>query len=370
MSGTSRGDEPFDCGLCRGMLRAGAEEVALLAARAPRLEARDGLCRRHLRDLLAEVPAAGRAAAVAALLETAAAAVAEGRELPGCAACTRQEDVGRRPSSGALCLHHLRCGAGRLTWDALRRDAARLAGAMEHRRSLPAALWGRDGLAGIGDGDDACSICAARAEARTRQFEWLSDAVRRFPVQATGAALALCGPHGWRFAAFSPGSARILVDLAAAEWTGRLSTLLAGLEHRPPNRLTGRVAALPGTLAGLADGEGRLHIAVIARAVAAAALRTPAAVLAHLTAAAFGAGACPICAAEERAALDVAASGDAVVCASDLRVVTSANRDRRARQALRRATVTRLGMAAAAVRDRGGAVDEASSPAAVRRTRS
>jgi hypothetical protein len=369
LSRALRGDDAFECSVCRGMLRAGGEEVALLVARAPRLEARDGLCRRHLRDLLADVPASSRAATVAALLETAAAAVADGRELPGCVACSRQEDVARRPPIGALCLHHLRCVAGHLTWDALRSGATRLAGAMEGGRALPSALWGSEGLAGIGDGDDACSICAARAEARTRQFEWLSDAVRRFPAQATGAATALCGPHAWRFAAFSSGSGRILVDLAASEWTARLRSVLAGLEHRPPDHLAGRLAALPAVLTILADDQGRLHLAVIARATVATALRTPAAVVAHLTATLFRAAACPICAAEDRAALDVAASGDAVVCASDLRVVRSAHLDRRVGHALRRATVNRLGREAAAVRDRG-AVEDASGLAAVRPIRS
>jgi hypothetical protein len=355
----------FDCGLCRDMLQAGDESVAVLAARAPNRDPGDGLCRRHLRDLLAEVPDSRRGGIVASRLEAAARALAEGREIPACAVCSRQEDVARRRSGGSLCLHHLRRQAPWLTWDAIRRDASRLAGVMDQRHGsgTPATLWGSEGLVGTGDGDDTCSICAARGAARIRLFEWLADAVHRFPAQAAGAAVAVCAAHGWWFADFSSGFGRMLADLAAERWTSRLRWLLAGLEHRPPDRLAARLAALPATLGSLADGEGRLHIAVIARATAAAVLRTPTAVLAQLTASTLSTGVCPVCAAEDRAALKVAAAGGAFVCASDLRLVRSANPDTGAWQAMRRATASRLEREAAVLTRSGPSATTESSGA-------
>ena len=217
-------------------------------------------------------------------------------------------------SSDALCLRHLRHLAGRLTWDDLRRHASNLTGAIEQAdgRATLLVLWGSDGLGRLGPDDESCSICSARV----RQFEWLADAIHRFPVQARGAAVAICESHAWWFAAFSQGAGRMLADAAAAEWTGRLRWLQAGLEHRPPDRLAGRMRALPATLAGLADDQGRLHIAVILRATAAAAIRSPDAALARLTAVAFGTQACPVCHAEDDMARLVAASGGAAVCSS------------------------------------------------------
>jgi hypothetical protein len=365
MDETWRRRGPFICGVCRDVVQVGVEHVATLAGTGPSPNGRDGLCGRHLRDLLARVPGPGRAGIVASLLEGAAGALAEGREIPNCAACSRQEEVARRPPSGSLCLRHLRSLSGRLTWDALRSHAVRLTSLLERGRgrAMPAALWGSDGLVGMRGDDGACSICAARTEARVRQYEWLADAVHRFPAQAAGAAVATCGPHGWWMDAFSSGSRRMLVELAAEEWARRLRWLLAGLEHRPRDRLAARVAALPATLADLSDDEGRLHIAAIVGATAAAVLRTPAAVLAHLTAVALGTVPCPVCAAEDRAARKAAASSDAVVCAWDVDLVRSATPDRRARHALGRATAGRLRREAALLRGGGVAVD---GPDAVR----
>jgi hypothetical protein len=235
-----------------------------------------------------------------------------GREQFVCVACrSHEEDVAGGPPPGPLCLPHLRRLAGRLAWDGLRRGALRLARALEPGggRGLLEALWGNAELVGVSDGDAACEV---GAEARRQQFEWLTDAVHRFPAQAAGAASAVCGRHAWWFAASSPGSGRVLADLAAEEWTRRLRWLVAGLEHRPPDRLASRVRALPATLARLADDEGRLHIAVILRATTAAVLRSPAAVLAQLTAEALRTEGCPVCAAEHRAASKVAASRDTV----------------------------------------------------------
>jgi hypothetical protein len=354
------------------MHRAGVQQLAMLAARRPSQAWPDCLCRRHLGDLLAEVPDSSLAGIVASVLEAAAAALAGGGEIPGCSVCSRQDDVARRQRSGLLCLHHLRRLARCLTWDALRGNATRLLDALGEQCTgdeLHAPLWGSDRLTGIDDGDDACSICTARAGARIRQFEWLADAVHRFPTQAGGAAAALCGPHAWSLSTFSPGSGLTLADLASQEWSRRLAWLLAGLQRRPPDRLAARLAALPATLASLADDEGRLHIAVILRATAAAALRTPGAVLARLTATALGTEACPVCAAEEHDALTAAAAGGAVVCASDLGLVRSVNRDRAAVHALRFAAIRRLEREAGAVRDGVGAVDCAISLAPVRHPR-
>ena len=215
------------------------------------------------------------------------------------------------PPTGPLCLPHLRRLAGRLGWDGLRRGALRLTRALDQGggRGPLEALWGSEELVGVGDGDAECKVCA---EARRQQFERLTDAVHRFPAQAAGAASAVCGRHGWWFATSSPGSGRVLADLAAEEWIRRLRWLIAGLEHRPPDRLASRVGALPATLARLADDEGRLHIAVIVRATTAAVLRSPGAVRAQLTAEALRTGGCPGCAAEHRAASKVAASRDIV----------------------------------------------------------
>jgi len=257
-------------------------------------------------------------------------------------------------AAGPLCLHHLRRHASRLTWEAVRSAAARLLEVADGRSDdLPVAMWASPELADVLDDDDGCPVCAVRMAARSRLFEWIADAVHRFPAQAAGSAVALCATHGWAFQAWSREPGDVVLSQAAELWTRRLSWLVARLDRRPADRLGVRLAALPNTLSDLMDDEGRLALAEIARATAAAVLRTPTAVLAHLTATALRTEGCPVCVAEDHAGLQAAASCQVAVCASHLRVVHRAQPDRTTRRVVARATADRLRREAASLR--GGA---------------
>ncbi|HSR24028.1 MAG TPA: hypothetical protein VLW53_10790, partial [Candidatus Eisenbacteria bacterium] len=275
------------CTACCEGLAASAEHVALLAASVLRRDPPNGLCGRHIGELLQEIPAPARRDVLAALLGVAAVHVARGRHMRSCPICSAEEAAERQARSGPLCLHHLRRAAVDLAWDALRRDATRLTDALGRRNRgiLAAALWGSDALA---DGDDwcedVCPVCAARAAARAGFFRWLAEALDRYRSQVLGTASALCAAHAWRFGSWSPGAGQVLVGMAVEAWTCRLRWLVSRLDHRPPERLVARVAAIPRVLQSLADDAGRLPLAVACRATAAVLLRTPAAELAYLTA--------------------------------------------------------------------------------------
>ena len=347
-----RARAPVGCVACRDALCAGTERVAALAARPSEARGPFGICGRHLERVLGEVSEAKRGGVVAHMLESAAAAIEWHWDGMTCEICAREEAAADRAAPRALCLHHLRRRAGRLGWEALSRNASSLLQVVERPdgRGLPGAIWGSPDVVDVLDGHHACPVCAARTTARLRHFEWLTDTVQRFPGQAAPGAVALCSAHGWRFAAWSAGSAGIVLEQTAEVWAPRLRWLVTGIDRRPADRLGARMAALPATLSGLMDDAGRLPLAAIVRAAAAAVLRSPNTVLAYLTGTAFATEGCPVCAAEHHASLRAAASGDAAVCPSDLHVVRRANRDRSRRRCVRRATADALRRDAAAIR--------------------
>jgi len=341
----------MSCAGCRDARWAGTEQVAQLAARPSEARGQYGICGRHLEHVLAQVAQEMRGRVVAQMLESAAAAIEGQWRVTTCEVCAREEAAADR-AAGPLCMHHLRRRAGLLGWEALSRNASILLQASERRdgRELPGAIWGSPEVMDVFDEHHACPLCAARTGARLRHYEWLTDTLLRFPGQAAPGAVALCSAHGWGFAEFSPGSARLVLEHAADAWARRLRWLLTGMERRPADRLGARMAALPATLSGLMDDAGRLPLAVIVRATAAAARQSPTAVLARLTATAFATEDCPVCAAEHHASLQAAASGDAAVCPSDLHVVRHVNPDRSSRRAVGRATADSLRREAAAIR--------------------
>lgn len=350
------------CTACCDGLAASAEHVALLAASVLRRDPGNELCGRHVRELLQEIPALVRRDALASLLGAAAVHVARGRRMRSCPICSAQEAAERQARSGPLCLHHLRRVAADLAWDALRRDATRLADALGRwsRHGLAAALWGSDAPVDGDDCQDVCPVCGARAAARAGFFRWLAEALDRYRSQALGTATALCAAHAWRFGSWSPAAGQILVGLSVDAWTCRLRWLVSRLDHRPPERLRARVAALPGVLQSLADDAGRLPLGVACRATAAVLLRTPATELAYLTARALRSEPCPACAAEDRSARETAFSCDVAVCASDVALVLAVNPDGAARRAVQRATVSGLEREARNSRlDRAGSTDRA-----------
>lgn len=357
------------CAACRDGLQAGAEHVAVLASHGPERCGTYRLCHRHLRSLLARIPESSRAGAVASLLDTAAAAAGAHQRATDCPACSCEDIAARRAPAELACLPHLRRFARQLTWEGLAAASWRLVQVIERGRSgdLTEELVGHAELLSFHDGYDGCPVCAARGGARLQHFEWLADALHQFPSRAAGGAVALCANHGRSFAAWAPEHGQILLGLMAEAWAIRLNSLLAGLEHRPPERLVVRLARLPATLSSMADEEGRLPLADIARATLAAALRAPGTVFEHLVAVAFGAERCPACAAEDDASREAAATCRVAVCLPDLDLVHSLSSSRSARRAVGRATADRLEREAAAIRA-GGAIGHSTGLAAIRAT--
>lgn len=208
-------------------------------------------------------------------------------------------------SSSSICVRHFLHAAPVVRWDELQMLGRVTARTLEHpgssRDGSVAATSGMDRDAAIrpsperasthGSADIAplqsgaassliglqqvlsqsgCPICLARRQLLHDYLAWLGNEVTSAPQHQWADAVWLCPMHAWDFWSTAPPQAGAqLAETVRLHWSRQLQGLLAGLEDKPPEHLSGRLRRVPAYLREAAAADGRDVLSLRGRLAAA-----------------------------------------------------------------------------------------------------